>query len=249
MKKKKSLSLNVHQQVILKQRSLQFKVKSDSIILQLNGRDIADFSAVIQPLCGVGRILSLSLAAAWRKWFRRWLSGWSDGRGISFICPEVLAAERGWGSKSLHILFPLYLTLTWLTLTLFHFCPLLIIRMGKKWKYQSLQVCPTLCSPPGSSVQNGTNKQNREESVCSQTKLSFIASALAYPRWRKCVCSEIGTWGADTWNNPDSSLGKRKHAIFCKVCFLRWADTSQLFFLFLGLQSNCIFSQWACSVY
>ena len=143
----------------------------------------------------------------------RWLSGWSDGRLSLSSAQKCLLLKDGWGSKILHILFPLYLTLTWLTLTLFHFyVPIRVIRMVKKWKYQSLS-CVQLFATPWIVAHQAPlsrmvpiNKKERKV-LRSQTKLSFIASTLAYPNWRNVSALKLalGCWYSETARN--SSLG------------------------------------------
>lgn len=178
----------------------------------------------------------------------RWLSGWSDGCASLSSAQKCLLLKEGWGSRILHILFPLYLTLTWLTLTLFQFWPSSHNQNGEKVKVSVASLCPTLCSPPGSSVQNGTNKQNGEESALQSNKAKLYCINSRLSTLEECVCSEIGTWGADTLKQPGTAI-LVEDAIFCKVCFLKWRIPLNYFFLFLGLRSKLYFLPRACSVY
>lgn len=121
---------------------------------------IVGFSMVFRLPSGVGGIWSLPHWWPLEKRWRRWLSSCIHSC-LSPSCTQMWSLSKASRrSKALCILFPLYLTLAWVTLALLCICvPTLITRI--------ILI-------------------NRKESkvLCSQTKLSFIASALTYPCWR-----------------------------------------------------------------
>ena len=103
-------------------------------------------------------------------------------------------------------------------------------------------------SPPGSSVQNGTNKQKGEESALQSHKAKLYCANSRLSTLKECVCPEIATWGADILKQPGTAV-LVEYAIFCKVCFLKWQITLNYFFIFLGLWSKLYFLPQAYSAY
>jgi len=177
----------------------------------------------------------------------RWLSGWSDSHA-SFSSPQkCLLLKDGWGSKILHILFPLYLTLTWLTLTLFQFyVPILVIRMQKKWKYQWLS-CVQLFATPWIIARQAPlsrmvpiNKKERKV-LCSPTKLSFIAPTLAYRRWRNVSALKLPLGVLIFWNSQEQQSWWNMLS-FVKFAFWNGRYLSIIFLFSLVYGRNYIFS-------
>ena len=58
-------------------------------------------------------------------------------------------------------------------------------------------------SPPGSSLQNGTNKQKGEESASQSNKAKLYCVNSRLSKLKECVCPEIGTWVLIFWNSQE----------------------------------------------
>ena len=244
-KKKKSSYLNVYQQVILKQRFTVYSLTA--LFCNLADERLQTFlrsSSHYVVWVGLGFCPHGSLEGS-GPW--RWLSGWSDGHA-SFSSPQkCLLLKDGWGSKILHILFPLYLTLTWLTLTLFQFyVPILVIRMWKKWKYQLLS-CVQLFATPWIIARQAPlsrmvpiNKKERKV-LCSQTKLSFIAPTLAYPHWRNVSALKLALGVLIFWNSQEQQSWWNTLS-FVKFAFWNGRYLSIIFFYFPWFMVKIIFS-------
>ena len=58
-------------------------------------------------------------------------------------------------------------------------------------------------SPPGSSLQNGTNKQKGEESASQSNKAKLYCVNSRLSKLKECVCPEVGTWVLIFWNSQE----------------------------------------------
>lgn len=82
----------------------------------------------------------------------------------------------------------------------------------------------TLVLCPSSHLQSNTNKQKGgKKMLCSQTKLSFIASTLTYPYWRNVSAPKLAPW-----HGYSATRGNRDVFVF-GICYLFFFLLSLLF--------------------
>ena len=113
--------------------------------------------------------------------------------------------------------------------------------MGKKWKYQSLRCVQRFAARQAPLSRMVPINKTERKVLCSQTKLSFIASTLAYPHWRNVSVLKLARGVLILWN----SLGQQswwKMLSFVKFAFWNGGYLSIIFFFSLVYGQNYIFS-------